>query len=260
MAPGTAIGAATPVDLEGGDLGEEAINDAAALAESVARLRDRNVDFAVDTVRRARSAPAEETLELGAIDRVVGSLSELLEVTDGTEVVLAGDEATRLATAGATVEENDIGVFRLILQWLADPNLGVPIPLGRDTQSHLRAGQPRCGRRGHRGYGPDHPCLALTVRASGRGGGLLLLLAAVLFVAELFAPDVGVFAVLGAVALVLSGLFLFRDVAGLSASLLVMLPTAVLVAGGTVLAGKPALRARRSPATSRTPNRWSASW
>lgn len=87
-----------------------------------------------------------------------------------------------------------------------------------------------------------------------------MLLAAVLFVTELFAPDVGVFAVLGAVALVLSGLFLFRDVAGLSVSLLVMLPTAVLVAGGTVLAGKPALRARRSPATSTTPNRWSASW
>jgi membrane-bound serine protease (ClpP class) len=80
-------------------------------------------------------------------------------------------------------------------------------------------------------------------------GLLFLLLAAALLVAELFVPGVGVFATLGAVALVLSGLFLFRGTAGLEVSLLVTLPTALLVGGGTVVAGRLALRARRAPST-----------
>jgi membrane-bound serine protease (ClpP class) len=99
MAPGTAIRAATPVDLEGGDFGEKGVNDF-ALAESVARLRDRNVEFAVDTVRRARSAPADEVLELDAIDWLARSLPELLEAINGTEVVLAGGGSSRWPPLG----------------------------------------------------------------------------------------------------------------------------------------------------------------
>ncbi|WP_170223285.1 hypothetical protein [Nonomuraea turkmeniaca] len=45
MAPGTSIGAATPVGMQGEDLGAKVINDAAAQAEALARLRDRNVEI-----------------------------------------------------------------------------------------------------------------------------------------------------------------------------------------------------------------------
>ena len=60
MAPATAIGASTPVDLEGGDVARKVVNDAAAFAESIAQVRGRNTAFAVDTVRSGRSASATE--------------------------------------------------------------------------------------------------------------------------------------------------------------------------------------------------------
>ena len=46
MAPGTTIGAATPVSLEGQEIPDKVVNDAVAQAEALARLRDRDVDFA----------------------------------------------------------------------------------------------------------------------------------------------------------------------------------------------------------------------
>ena len=42
MAPGTTIGAATPVDLQGGEISDKVINDAAAFAEAVAAQRGRS--------------------------------------------------------------------------------------------------------------------------------------------------------------------------------------------------------------------------
>ena len=60
MTPGTTIGAATPVNAETGETAsDKVINDAAAFAESVARQRGRDVDFAVATVRQGRSVTAE---------------------------------------------------------------------------------------------------------------------------------------------------------------------------------------------------------
>lgn len=250
MAPGTAIGAATPVDLEGGDLGEKVINDAAALAESVARLRNRNVDFAVDTVRRGRSAPAAEALELGAVDLVSSSLPELLREIDGLEVALAGGEVVTLSTDGAAVEQYDLGGFRRVLQWLADPNLAFLFLSVGSLGLIYELANPGVGAGGIVGAGLIILALfSLSVLPVDAVGLIFLLLAVVLLVAELFAPGIGVFAALGAASLVLSGLFLFRDTAGLGVSLVVMLPTALLVGGGTVLAGRLALRARRAPST-----------
>ncbi len=250
MAPGTAIGAATPVDLEGGDVGEKAVNDAAALAESVARLRDRNVDFAVDTVRRARSAPADEAFELGAVDLLAASLPELLRDIDGVEVTLAGGEVVTLATDGAAVVEYDLGGFRRVLQWLADPNLAFLFLSVGSLGLIYELANPGVGAGGIVGAGLIILALfSLSVLPVDAVGLIFLLLAVTLLVAELFAPGVGVFAALGAAALVLSGVFLFRDTAGLGVSLVVMLPTALLVGGATVVAGRLALRARRAPST-----------
>ena len=128
MAPATAIGAATPVDLAGdedlSDSDRKAVNDAASLATSLAERRDRNIEFAEDTVRDGRSASASEALELGAVDTVSPSLGELLGEVDGWTVEVApGDEPVTLHTADAEVDSMDMGLLRQIQQFLADPNL-----------------------------------------------------------------------------------------------------------------------------------------
>ena len=63
MAPGTNIGAASPVDSSGNDItgteGEKVHDDAIANIRSIAQTRGRNVDWAVSTVASAKSSPAD---------------------------------------------------------------------------------------------------------------------------------------------------------------------------------------------------------
>ena len=254
MAPGTAIGAATPVDLEGGDVGTKVINDAAALAESIARQRGRNVEFAVDTVRTGRSAPADQAVELGAVDLVAGTLAEVLRQADGRTVRLGpeGVEAT-IRTAGAVVDEHEVSLFRRIQQALADPNLAF-IFMSLGTLGLIyELSSPGVGVGGSLGVmflllG----LFSLSVLPVNVVGLLFLVLAAALFVAELFAPGIGVAAAGGTLALVLSAVFLFRDVPDAGVSLTVLAPVAVTTGGAVVLAGRLAARSLRSAPTTGT--------
>ena len=88
---------------------------------------------------------------------------------------------------------------------------------------------------------------ALAVLPVNALGGLLLALAAILFVVEIFTPGVGVGAAGGTAALVLGGLFLFRGRVGVDPQ--VLIPVAVVVGGATVLAGRLAWRTRRLAST-----------
>lgn len=250
MAPGTAIGASTPVDLEGGDVGRKVINDAAALAESIARLRGRDVDFAIDTVREGRSAAADEAVQIGAVDVLARSLPGLLDEVDGRSVELADGRTVSLDTAAASVDEYDLGLLRRIQQVLADPNLAFLFLSVGTLGIIYELATPGVGAGGAIGVVLIMLAMfALSVLPVNAVGLLLLAMAAALFVAELFAPGIGVAAAGGAALLVLSGVFLFRDTPGLSVSLAVIAPVAVVVGGAVVVAGRLVMRSRRSPTT-----------
>ncbi len=122
MAPGTNIGAATPVQLGGGSLfgggseqkqqGKNAqpedtetrkiINDAVAYIRSLATLNNRNADWAADAVRSAVSVPASEALSLHVIEVIANDVPDLLKQIDGKTVTVNG-KPQRLATAGLAV-------------------------------------------------------------------------------------------------------------------------------------------------------------
>ncbi|HEX2180141.1 MAG TPA: nodulation protein NfeD [Actinomycetota bacterium] len=251
MAPATAIGASTPVDLEGGDLDRKIINDAAAYAESIARLRGRNVEFAEQMVREGRSIAAAEALEIGAVDLVSGSLPELLNQVDGREVTVGpGDRTVTLETADAAVEPFELEVFRRIQQLLADPNLAfLFMSLGMLAIVYELA-SPGIGAGGILGAILLVLALfSLSVLPVNVAGILLLLVAAGLFAAELFAPGVGIAAAGGAVALLLSGVFLFEEAPGIRVSLAVILPVTVVVGAGVVLAGRLVVSSQRERST-----------
>jgi membrane-bound serine protease (ClpP class) len=246
MAPGTTIGAATPVDPQGGEISDKVLNDAAAFAESVAAQRGRNTRFAADTVRQGRAVPAEEAVRLDAVDLLAASRDELLQELDGRSVKVANGNTVTLHTADAALVEQDFGTFRRLLQLLADPNLAfLFLSLGTLAIIYELA-NPGVGFGGIAGaifliLG----FFALSVLPINLVGLLLLALAAALFVAELFVPGVGVFAAGGTVALVLGGLFLFEGAVRIDP--LVLVPVALVVGGGSVLAGRLAWRARRAP-------------
>lgn len=117
MAPGTNLGAATPVEFgigqEGPDRGRQPdapaagsasarkqVNDAAAYLRSLAQLRGRNADWAERAVRESVSLSADEALRQNVIDHVAADVPGLLAQLDGQAVVVLGQER-RLATRDA---------------------------------------------------------------------------------------------------------------------------------------------------------------
>jgi membrane-bound serine protease (ClpP class) len=252
MAPGTTIGAATPVaGGTGEDLDAKILNDAIAYAESIADARDRDPGFIVDTVREGRSASASEALRLGAIDIVVTSTAEVLDAADG-RVVRVGPlgREVELRTAGAVVVEHEMGLFRSIQQLLADPNIAFLLLSIGTLGLIYELASPGMGVGAVLGLAfITLGLFGLAVLPVNVVGIVFLLLAAALFVAEVFAPGIGLAAAGGAFALVMSGIFLVDDAPGLQVSLVVVLPVAVVVAGFVVIAGRVAMRVRTAPST-----------
>lgn len=120
MAPGTNLGAATPVRIggapgtpsddkaKGGDdetLARKQVNDAAAYIRGLAQMRGRNADWAEKAVREAVSLSASEALRLNVIDQVADDLPDLLRKLDGKTLQVAG-QPRQLQTAGASVVEH----------------------------------------------------------------------------------------------------------------------------------------------------------
>ena len=126
MAPGTSIGAASPVSGQGedidGTIGEKVKNDAIAKITAIAEARGRNVSWAVSTVSRARSSPASEAVELGAVDGMASTLEEVLAFADGREVEVAGQPVT-LDLEGATTTEVAMSPFTSFIRLLSDPTI-----------------------------------------------------------------------------------------------------------------------------------------
>jgi membrane-bound serine protease (ClpP class) len=126
MAPGTNIGAAHPVGLQGGEkdsiMNEKATNDAAAFIRTISEKRHRNVKWAEDAVRKSISITETEALRDSVVDLIAPSVHDLLIAVDGRTVVTDAGTKT-LATRSATVEEIDMGWKFKILEILSDPNI-----------------------------------------------------------------------------------------------------------------------------------------
>ncbi len=139
MAPGTNIGAATPVTMGGGGqapgaepdsagvkgndeaMRSKVTNDAIAQARAIAEQRGRNADWAEAAVREAASVTAQEALELNVIDLLAQSDEELLQAIDGLEVETATGPRV-LRTAQAAVQLRDMTWRENFLNTLANPN------------------------------------------------------------------------------------------------------------------------------------------
>lgn len=111
MAPATNLGAATPVQIgelpkmpsqpsqpedekpDGDgktDMERKILNDAIAYIKGLAKLRNRNEQWAEQAVREAASLSAEEALEMNVVDLVAADLNDLLRQLDGREINVKG--------------------------------------------------------------------------------------------------------------------------------------------------------------------------
>lgn len=126
MASGTNIGAASPISSSGedigGTLGQKVLNDAIANIRSIAEVRGRNVDWAEEAVRDARSSQASEAVEVGAVDGIADSIDAVVAFANGRTVTVTGQQQT-LDLAGVTVDELAMNPFQEFLHLLSDPNI-----------------------------------------------------------------------------------------------------------------------------------------
>jgi membrane-bound serine protease (ClpP class) len=126
MASGTSIGAASPVGGQGedigGTLGDKIKNDAIAKITAIAEERGRNVAWAVSTVAQAKSSPASEAVEVGAVDGMASTIEDVIAFADGKTVTVGGKEVT-LDLEGATPVEVAMSPFISFLRLLSDPTI-----------------------------------------------------------------------------------------------------------------------------------------
>lgn len=125
MAPGTNIGAAHPVSLQGkadGIMNEKSTNDAAAFIRSIAEKRNRNVIWAEDAVRTSAALSESEALSQNVINLLADNEQQLLEKINGLHIQTANGEHV-LRTSNAQVENVEMGFFLKVLSRISDPNI-----------------------------------------------------------------------------------------------------------------------------------------
>jgi membrane-bound serine protease (ClpP class) len=244
MAPGTNAGAAHPVALgpasktdgKAGVEEQKAVNDAAALARSLAAQRGRPVKLAEEAVRTSRAFSAREALQAGLIDSVATSREQLLAELDGRLLRRFDGRQQQVATKPVAIQVLAPTVAERLLMKIADPEIAyLLLMLGGAALliELLHPGLIVPGIAG--GIAVLLALYAFSVLPVSFVGGALLAAAFALFVAEAFVTSFGVLAIGGFVCFVLGSLMLFdASEQPMRLSLAVVLPIA-LVVGATVL-------------------------
>ncbi len=271
MTPGTNLGAATPVQIGGisvpGKKDKEnkdepatapadtaqskLINDAVAYIRGLAKLNNRNEEWAEKAVREAASLPASDALKLNVIDLIASSTSDLLQQVDGRQVVVQGHKRT-LKTTGLPVTELApdwrsrflsvitnptiayilmlIGIYGLILEF-SNPGAIVPGTIG--AISLLLA---------------LYAFQLLPINYAGMG---LILLGVALMVGEAFEPSFGILGIGGVIAFIIGSIILMdTNVPGFGIDISVIITFALISALIFIIVIGMAIRARRRPVVS----------
>jgi len=261
MAPGTNLGAATPVQLglptgtgtQKGQAPEDAetrkiVNDAVAYIRGLAELHGRNADWAEEAVRSAASLPASQALKLKVIDVIAGSLPDLLRQIDGRQVIADGKPVT-LATADLAIVTRPPGWRTELMAIVTDPNIAFILLLVGIAGLVFEFTTPGAIAPGLIGaisllvalFGLD----LLPVDYAGAG---LVLLGIALMIAEAHIGTFGVLGVGGIAAFVIGALMMFPGTApGFSLSRPLLAAVTVVAAGLFLIALSLLLRARRRP-------------
>jgi membrane-bound serine protease (ClpP class) len=232
MAPATNLGAATPVQIGGlpkmpspptqpgdakpegdgkTDMQRKILNDAIAYIEGLARLRERNEQWAEQAVREAASLSAEEALELKVIDLVATDLNDLLKQLDGREINIKG-RVVLLDTDAMIVERISPDWRSELLAIITNPNIAYVLMLIGIYGLILEFSNPGAILPGVTGA----ICLllalyALQVLPVNYAALALLAIGIAFMVSEIFVTSGGILGIGGVAAFTVGSIMLFDD-------------------------------------------------
>ena len=278
MAPGTNLGAATPVRIAGppmpGDkpkkepdadkddkaesddaetrdpptLADKAVNDAAAYIRSLAQMRGRNAEWAEKAVREAASLSAKDAQEQGVIDLLADNLADLLVKIDGRMVTVL-DAERRLETASLETFEIKADWRTELLAVITNPNIAYILLMLGIYGILFEFWHPGAIFPGVFGgislLLAFYALQALPLDYAGVG---LLLLGIALMVGEAFVPGIGVLGIGGVIAFTIGSVLLFdTESEGFTLSWAVIGTVTATSAAFFMLLLAAALKARRRP-------------
>ncbi|OCP04254.1 MULTISPECIES: nodulation protein NfeD [unclassified Ensifer] len=272
MAPGTNLGAATPIAIGGdmfgqgkdGDSGKDGdqsggkqggpqsaaeaklVNDAVAYIRGLAELRGRNADWAERAVREAASLSAEAAVREKVVDLAATSVDDLLKQANG-RTVRVGQQDVVLDTSGLAIEDFVPDWRTRLLSVITDPNIAVillMIGIYGLFFEFLSPGSVAPGTIG--GISLLLGLYALALLPVSFAGIGLILLGIGLMVAEAHSPTFGILGAGGSIAIVLGAAILFdTDTPGLQVSWSVLAVLAAASLGFSLLVARLAFRTRR---------------
>jgi membrane-bound serine protease (ClpP class) len=238
MAPGTNIGAATPVSIGlGGDnqsaeMKAKIHNDAVAYARSIAEQRGRNLDWAERIVSKGASTPASKALELKVIDLIAADREELLTRLDGQRYLRKG-QAHYLDLAGVKPVFAEMNWRQRVLNTISNPNVAYLLMMLGVIGIFFEISQPGVILPG--AVGAISILLALFAFQSlpvNYVGVLLIILALVLFILEVKVASYGMLTVGGILSLTLGSMMLIdSSVPYLQISMGIIIITVAMFAG-----------------------------
>jgi membrane-bound serine protease (ClpP class) len=213
MAPGTNIGAASPVNLQGGmdsTMAHKVTNDAAAFARTVAAQRGRNERWAEQAVRRSVAVNETEAVALDVVDFVADSLDDLLAKADG-RTWRRGAEKRTIHVEGLPVDILEPGLRQRFLGVIADPNVAYILMLLGFYGLLFELQNPGAILPGVvGGICLILAFLALSTLPVNYAGVALIVLAVAFFIAEIKVTSHGLLAAGGVISLVLGSIILFH--------------------------------------------------
>ncbi|HYQ71267.1 MAG TPA: nodulation protein NfeD [Gammaproteobacteria bacterium] len=276
MAPGTNLGAATPVAIGGvpkpGDLADKhsgeddsgaetdddadamthkRVNDAAAYIRSLAQMRERNIEWAERAVREAASLPAREALELGVIDIVATDMADLLAQAQGRSVSLPGG-THQLDTTGLQLQYLQPDWRTRLLAVITDPNIAYVLMLIGIYGLFFEFANPGYILPGVAGAISLLLALyAFQVLPVNYAGLALLALGIIFMLAEAFVPSFGALGIGGLIAFVIGSIILFdEEGTGYAVSLPLIVTLSATTAGFFLFVVGAAIKARDRPVVS----------
>lgn len=273
MAPGTNLGAATPVQLGGmpGPKQEDqekekskpastsnndakmnkVINDAVAYIRGLAELHGRNQEWAEKAVREAASLQASEALKLNVIDIIAASVPDLLQQLDGYEVTVLGQKRN-LQTDGLAIVEIEPDWRSRFLSVITNPNIAYILMLIGIYGLIFEFSNPGSIVPGTVGA----ICILLALYSFqllpiNYAGMALILLGIALMVGEAFQPSFGVLGIGGTIAFVIGSIILIdTEVPGFGIDISVIVTFAAISVLVFIFVIGMALKARQRPVVS----------
>lgn len=249
MAPQTNLGSAHPVALNGqmdAVMEAKVTNDAAAYIKGLATTHKRNATWAEQAVRQSVSLTADEARATGVIEFIAVDLGDLLRRLDGYTTVPKG---VTLHTAGALVVQVPMSWRDRLLHAIVDPNVAFILLLLGIYGLIFEFQSPGLGVSGVAGAISLLIALyAMQVLPVSYVGLALIVVAMVLYVAELKIQSHGALGFAGTIALILGGLLLFDAPGSFGrVSLVVIGATAALSFAFFAVVISAVARARRRP-------------